>query len=69
MSVSGTNLKEAHSILKSKRPFIRPNHGFWSQLCERERQLFGHNSVVMVASAIGPIPDVYRADVEGMVPV
>ena len=69
MSLTGTNLREAHSILKSKRPFVRPNHGFWRQLCERELQLFGHNSVVMVTSAIGAIPDLYKEDVGDMVPV
>ncbi|KAI6654196.1 Dual specificity protein phosphatase 14-like [Oopsacas minuta] len=66
MTISGINLKDSHSILKSKRRFIRPNFGFWSQLCERELQLFGHNSVVMVTSAIGAIPDLYKDEVDGM---
>lgn len=67
MSVWGVSLRDSYFILKAKRSFIRPNFGFWRQLVEREVQLFGHNFVVMVTSAIGAIPDLYTEEVSGMI--
>ena len=53
-------LREAYSHVKSCRCFIRPNIGFFRQLIDYEKQLFGGKSTVsMVGSPIGDIPDVY----------
>ncbi|XP_072272090.1 dual specificity protein phosphatase 18 [Pyxicephalus adspersus] len=38
-------LREAHTHLKKRRPFIEPNLGFWSQLIGYELQLYGKNTV------------------------
>lgn len=40
--------------------------GFWKQLIDFEISLFGHNSVKIVPSAIGPIPDIYENEVKNM---
>ncbi len=45
---------------------IRPNLGFWKQLIDYEIKLFGQNSVKIIASNIGPIPDVYESEVKNM---
>ena len=45
---------------------IRPNLGFWKQLIDYEISLFGLNSVKIIASNIGPIPDVYENEVKNM---
>ncbi|CAF0788527.1 unnamed protein product [Brachionus calyciflorus] len=60
------SLKEAHSHVKSKRPFIRPNLGFWKQLVDYEKSLFQTNSVRIIPSNIGFIPDVYENEVRSM---
>ncbi|KAI3353678.1 hypothetical protein L3Q82_004924 [Scortum barcoo] len=53
----------AHAWVKARRPvIIRPNGGFWRQLIEYERKLFGRNSVKMVQTPYGVIPDVYERD-------
>lgn len=59
-------LRDAHTFVKSKRSFIRPNLGFWKQLIDFEYNLFGVNSVKIIASAIGPIPDIYENEVKNM---
>jgi atypical dual specificity phosphatase len=59
-------LKEAHNYVKSRRPFIRPNLGFWQQLVDYEYRLFKFNSVKLIASNIGPIPDIYENEVRTM---
>ena len=46
-------LIEAHSLVKSKRKMIRPNDGFWQQLIEYEKKLFGKNTVTMVVTNFG----------------
>uniref|UniRef100_H2ZEN4 protein-serine/threonine phosphatase n=1 Tax=Ciona savignyi TaxID=51511 RepID=H2ZEN4_CIOSA len=61
-------LRDAHTHVKSCRPIIRPNVGFWKQLIEYEKRLYGRNSVTMVQSSMGPIPDVYREEARNMVP-
>ncbi|MGH0177981.1 UNVERIFIED_CONTAM: hypothetical protein FKN15_076189 [Acipenser sinensis] len=52
------SLAEAHAWVKSRRPVIRPNAGFWKQLIEYERRLFGRSSVKMVPTPYGVVPDV-----------
>ena len=61
------NLRESYNFVKSKRPIIRPNAGFFRQLIEYEKKLFGKNSVTMINSGVGSIPDVYKEEVKGMV--
>ena len=54
------SLIKAHEYVKKRRNMIRPNMGFWRQLIDYERRLFGRNTVRMVNSSIGLIPDVYK---------
>lgn len=60
------NLKDAHALVKSKRSFIRPNLGFWQQMVGYELSLFGINSVKIIPSNIGFIPDIYEQEVKNM---
>jgi protein-tyrosine phosphatase len=53
-------LVQAHEYVRKRRPIIRPNSGFWRQLIEYERKLYGRTTVRMVNSIAGPIPDVYK---------
>ncbi|KAI8498414.1 Dual specificity protein phosphatase 14 [Branchiostoma belcheri] len=59
-------LEEAHTHVKARRPFIRPNIGFWRQLIEYEKTLYKKNSVTIIESNIGPIPSVYEKETQGM---
>lgn len=59
-------LRDAHALVRSKRSFIRPNLGFWKQLIDYEVNLFGTNSVKIIPSGIGPIPDIYENEVKNM---
>ena len=63
------SLLDAHTWTKSCRPIIRPNNGFWEQLIRYEFQLFGKNTVHMVNSSMGLIPDIYEKEVRLMVPL
>lgn len=63
------SLLDAHTWTKSCRPIIRPNSGFWEQLIHYEFQLFGTNTVRMVNSPVGRIPDVYEEEVRLMIPL
>ncbi|XP_008280501.1 dual specificity protein phosphatase 18-like [Stegastes partitus] len=65
----GVSLLEAHSWVKSCRPVVRPNHGFWKQLVQYEVELRGCNSVRMVSSSMGEIPDIYEAEAKNMMPL
>ena len=67
MKYHGMTLLEAHSLLKKARPIIRPNLGFWKQLVEYENLLFGCNSVRMIESPIGFIPDIYKTQTKNMI--
>ncbi|KAG7490304.1 dual specificity protein phosphatase 18-like [Solea senegalensis] len=69
MKHRGVTLLEAHAWVKSCRPMVRPNHGFWKQLVQYEMQLRGCNSVHMVSSSIGEIPDIYEGEIKNMVPL
>lgn len=61
------SLLQAYLFVKSKRPVIRPNNGFFRQLIDFERRLFGKTTVKMVHSPIGSVPDVYLDGTENMV--
>ncbi|XP_042298322.1 dual specificity protein phosphatase 14 [Sceloporus undulatus] len=59
MKYQNVSLYEAYNWVKSRRPVIHPNVGFWRQLIEYERELFGKNTVKMVHTGYGMMPDVY----------
>jgi atypical dual specificity phosphatase len=67
MKYQNMSLKDAHELVKSKRHFIRPNLGFWKQLVDYERKIFGKNSVKIISSSIGFIPDLYENEIKNMV--
>lgn len=69
MKHGGMTLLEAHGRVKARRPMARPNGGFWGQLVRYERELRGSNSVHMVASSMGEIPDIYHAQSRNMTPL
>ncbi|XP_064207417.1 dual specificity protein phosphatase 14 isoform X1 [Anguilla rostrata] len=69
MKYHRVSLAEAHAWVKARRPVIRPNAGFWRQLIEYERKLFGRNSVKMVQTPYGVVPDVYERDRRNLVPL
>ncbi|XP_008333799.1 dual specificity protein phosphatase 18-like [Cynoglossus semilaevis] len=66
MKHQGVTLLEAHTWVKSSRPVVRPNPGFWKQLVCFEKELRGCNSVHMVSSSIGEIPDIYEEEARNM---
>ncbi|KAM6422908.1 dual specificity protein phosphatase 18 isoform 1-T4 [Liasis olivaceus] len=67
MKYHSLSLANAHTWVKSCRPVIRPNLGFWEQLIEYEYKLFGKTSVRMVQSPLGLIPDLYENEVRVMI--
>ncbi|XP_010597043.1 dual specificity protein phosphatase 18 [Loxodonta africana] len=69
MKYHAMSLRDAHTWTKLCRPIIRPNSGFWEQLIHYEFQLFGKNTVHMVSSPIGMIPDVYEKEACLMIPL
>uniref|UniRef100_T1IQY8 protein-serine/threonine phosphatase n=1 Tax=Strigamia maritima TaxID=126957 RepID=T1IQY8_STRMM len=61
MKYEGMSLRKAYFHVKARRPIAHPNHGFFKQLIEYERRLFGQDTVRMIHSAsAGLIPDVYE---------
>jgi len=52
-------LKDAHKLVKTQRPKIRPNDGFWRQLVEYERILYNDSTVHLIRTRDGIIPSVY----------
>jgi len=58
------SLRQAYHYIKSRRPIIRPNAGFFRQLVEYEQRLLGSASVKMVwnEAAGGYIPDLYEPE-------
>ncbi|XP_019394803.1 PREDICTED: dual specificity protein phosphatase 18 [Crocodylus porosus] len=63
MKYHSMSLVNAHAWVKSCRPVIRPNYGFWEQLIQYEYKLFGTNTVRMISSPLGMIPDLYADEV------
>ncbi|XP_004588042.2 dual specificity protein phosphatase 18-like [Ochotona princeps] len=66
MKYHAMTLRDAHTWIRALRPIIRPNNGFWEQLIHYESKLFSKNSVKMINSPVGVIPDVYEEEVELM---
>nr|XP_033776984.1 dual specificity protein phosphatase 14-like [Geotrypetes seraphini]XP_033776985.1 dual specificity protein phosphatase 14-like [Geotrypetes seraphini] len=62
MKYEGISLREAHNWVKSRRPMICPNAGFWHQLVAYEKKLFGKNSVKVEGSALGVLSVEIRKD-------
>lgn len=60
-------LDQAYYHCKKRRPVVHPNVGFWRQLIEYERRILGRNSVKMVSSSMGMIPEVYQEEFRNMV--
>lgn len=61
------SLRQAYRFVKTARPIVRPNWGFWRQLINYEIKLNGSPTVKMVASKWGPtepVPDVYTNEVK-----
>ncbi|KAM8822231.1 dual specificity protein phosphatase 14-like [Synchiropus picturatus] len=56
MRCEGLSLSQAHRRLLERRPFVRPNVGFWRQLMALEQRLFGSASVQMSATPAGVLP-------------
>ncbi|XP_036953711.1 dual specificity protein phosphatase 18-like [Acanthopagrus latus] len=69
MKHRGATLLEAHRWVKTCRPIVRPNEGFWKQLIRYEMELRGCNSVRMVSSSMGEIPDIYEEEARSMMPL
>uniref|UniRef100_A0A8C8REG8 Dual specificity phosphatase 21 n=1 Tax=Pelusios castaneus TaxID=367368 RepID=A0A8C8REG8_9SAUR len=67
MKYHSMSLANAHAWVKSCRPIIRPNYGFWQQLIQYEYKLFGTNTVRMVNSPLGLIPNLYENEVRIMI--
>lgn len=57
MRFQGLNLRRAHELVLAQRSFIRPNAGFWRQLLDYERRIFGTTSVRMVTTSAGVLPE------------
>ncbi|KAF3693448.1 Dual specificity protein phosphatase 14 [Channa argus] len=57
MRFKGLSLCQAHEVVLQQRPFIRPNAGFWRQLMDYERTLFSRNTVRMVKTSSGVLPE------------
>jgi len=60
-------LLEAFHLVREKRPFVRPNNGFWLQLIEYEKELRGHNTVTMEKCGSAAVPSVYKIESLNMV--
>ncbi|XP_073919760.1 dual specificity protein phosphatase 21 [Castor canadensis] len=69
MKYHSMSLLDAHTWTQSCRPIIRPNNGFWEQLIHYEFKLFSKNTVHMVNSRMGKIPNIYEKEVHLMVPM
>ncbi|KAM6944131.1 dual specificity protein phosphatase 18 [Anarrhichthys ocellatus] len=62
-------LLEAHRWVRTCRPVVRPNNGFWKQLIRYEMELRGCTSVRMVSSSMGELPDIYQQEATNMMPL
>ncbi|KAL0966576.1 hypothetical protein UPYG_G00297010 [Umbra pygmaea] len=54
MRYRGVTLCRAHTWVQESRPYVRLNAGFWAQLLEYERRLYGRNTV-KVATPMPPL--------------
>lgn len=49
MRYRGVTLSQAHRWVQESRPYVRLNAGFWEQLLQYERRLYGKNTVRVAA--------------------
>ncbi|NWX91847.1 DUS18 phosphatase, partial [Nothoprocta ornata] len=68
MKYQSVSLASAHKWVKACRPIIRPNNGFWQQLIQYEHKLYGTNTVRMINTPLGTVPDVYGREVRVTLP-
>ncbi|KAK1892273.1 Dual specificity protein phosphatase 18 [Dissostichus eleginoides] len=69
MKHRGESLRGAHSWVRSCRPVVRPNNGFWKQLIRYEMELRGCASVRMICTSMGEVPDIYEEEARNMMPL
>ncbi|XP_071760202.1 dual specificity protein phosphatase 14-like [Centroberyx gerrardi] len=62
MRYEGVTLRQAYERVLEKRPYIRPNAGFWRQLMAYERTLLGRSSVRMAVTSCGVLPEALDAE-------
>uniref|UniRef100_A0A3P9MWF1 Si:ch1073-184j22.2 n=1 Tax=Poecilia reticulata TaxID=8081 RepID=A0A3P9MWF1_POERE len=55
MRFRGATLRQAHRRVLESRPCIRINAGFWEQLLQYERRLYGRNTVRVEPEGAGPL--------------
>ncbi|KJH44361.1 dual specificity phosphatase, catalytic domain protein [Dictyocaulus viviparus] len=56
----GMSLRDAYYHVNQTRPIISPNIGFWRQMIEFEKHMFGKTTVSLITRRFGrPFPDVY----------
>lgn len=67
MKYKRMRLVDAHRLVKSKRPLIRPNMGFWAALVDYEKKLFHENTIVMVQASVGTIPSIYEKETRNLI--
>ncbi|XP_069082678.1 dual specificity protein phosphatase 14 [Pleurodeles waltl] len=68
MKYHKVTLVQAYNWVKARRPVIRPNVGFWKQLIDYERKLFGQSTVKMVHTPYGVMPDIYDKERRSVFP-
>ncbi|XP_040003210.1 dual specificity protein phosphatase 18 [Xiphias gladius] len=64
MRYRGVTLRQAHRWVRDSRPHVRLNVGFWDQLLQYERRLYGKNTVRVAAvdeTSAPPSPLMARA--------
>ncbi|XP_074543982.1 dual specificity protein phosphatase 18 isoform X2 [Halichoeres trimaculatus] len=54
MRFRGVTLCQAHRWVQDSRPYVRLNAGFWEQLLQYERRLYGKNTVRVAAETPEP---------------
>lgn len=63
MKYRNMTLRDAFRHVRSKRRIIRPNNGFFRQLIDFERRLYGETTIEMVLVPNADTPDCYVPDV------
>ncbi|XP_026887547.2 dual specificity protein phosphatase 14 [Electrophorus electricus] len=58
MKYRGATLQQAHSWVQRSRPCIRLNAGFWEQLLDYEKKLYGRNTVKVAVPVEPPPPPI-----------
>lgn len=58
MKHDGMTLEDAYNFVKMRRPCVGPNIGFWQQLIDYEKKLFGKNTIRSVAGKIQTVKEV-----------